>query len=342
MQLSFFRKQLLVDGFTPEDQKKLNSTRVVVVGLGGLGCSAAPALAGTGIGKMRLVDFDRVEESNLHRQLIYRVDDIGQSKAMLAAEYIRERYKHTDVEGVDETFISNHLEDCNLVIDCTDNVGSRKAIAAACADLKLPYIYTAAQGRDIHAMACNFKVDDKYSISYNDIYEELQPEGADCNTEGILGVSAVLAGAFQAHLAINALLRPSLYVNKLFLWNSSTLLLKILEAAPQAEVQHNNPMRNVPAISPQMLLQKKNEYRIIDIRQSVYSWPDELAVEHIPYYDLLESSDSLDTDTKYVLCCEVGMNSWIVTRKLLALRHDLEVYSLAGGYTAILKEMKRS
>ena len=123
-------------------QQRLKAARVAVIGAGGIGCALLPALAGAGVGRLTIIDGDRVELSNLQRQPLYRTADLGQPKAALAAAFITERNPHvavTPVEArIDAANAAALLAGHDLVIDGTDNFATRLVVSDAAGALHLP------------------------------------------------------------------------------------------------------------------------------------------------------------------------------------------------------------
>jgi adenylyltransferase/sulfurtransferase len=147
---SRYRSQELLGVIGPEGQGKLRSATVLVVGVGGLGCHAAGLLARLGVGTLRLVDGDRVEAANLHRQVLYTEEDArsGLRKGSAAAAHLGSVNSTIRIEAND-TFLTAEnaeelLRDASLAVDGTDNPGTRYLLNDACVHLGKPWIYGGA------------------------------------------------------------------------------------------------------------------------------------------------------------------------------------------------------
>ena len=140
-----YERQLLLPEVGRVGQRLLAEKRVVVVGAGGLGCTILPLLVGSGVGHVRVCDDDVVSLSNLHRQTLYTVAQIGQPKAVLAAEHLRANNPHCDVEVVCERLREENAElilgSCDLIIDATDNEGTRRLLDAYAESHAMPWLY---------------------------------------------------------------------------------------------------------------------------------------------------------------------------------------------------------
>ena len=136
MSLDRYARQLLLPGLGEAGQAALADARVLIAGCGGLGTLAAAYLAGAGVGRLLLADDDRVELSNLHRQLLYTEADLGQPKAVALAAALHARNAEVDVAAhaarLDSAALPALLADCDLVLDCCDNFPTRYALNAAC------------------------------------------------------------------------------------------------------------------------------------------------------------------------------------------------------------------
>jgi molybdopterin/thiamine biosynthesis adenylyltransferase len=139
-----YQRQLLVDGW---DQKKLKSARVLVVGIGGLGGISATYLAAAGVGHLRICDADRVELSNLNRQFLFTIADIGKPKATLAASRLKAQNPEIEIDAVSDKLNEANARDltsgCDLIIDGLDNHTDRLTLNQASVEFQIPYIYGA-------------------------------------------------------------------------------------------------------------------------------------------------------------------------------------------------------
>lgn len=147
-QLLRYNRQLLLHEFDIEGQERLLAARVLIVGLGGLGCPAALYLAAAGVGTLVLADADAVELSNLQRQIAHTMRDIGVNKAESAANAVRELNATTQLEVIprllDEEALPAVLEGVDLVVDATDNYSIRFALNRGCIARGIPLVSAAA------------------------------------------------------------------------------------------------------------------------------------------------------------------------------------------------------
>jgi len=145
-----YSRQVQLETIGLEGQQKLLSSSVLCVGAGGLGCAALSYIVAAGVGNVGIVDPDSVELSNLHRQILYRAEDIGRSKALCAAEALAAMNGDVHIHAHDIRFAPDNALDfvrsADIVLDCTDNFHARFAINSACLELGTPFVSAAVQG----------------------------------------------------------------------------------------------------------------------------------------------------------------------------------------------------
>ena len=190
-------------------QRKLKAASVAIIGAGGIGSAAIPALAGAGIGKLTIVDDGEVERSNLQRQPIFRDDEVGQPKAALAAEFARALNPHVDSIGIRQrlstTNVGQLIGGHQMVLDGSDNFATRLAVSDAATRLRIPLVSAAAvQFQGQIGLYRGWEADKPcYRCFVGDAFDT-----DDCDTcaeQGVLGALAATVGSFGALMAIRAL-----------------------------------------------------------------------------------------------------------------------------------------
>lgn len=217
---------MVINDDTPSDPTPTTPTlaagRVLVVGVGGLGAPAAMQLAAVGVGTLGLMDGDRVELSNLQRQIVYRSDDLGRPKASAAAERLAALHPRTTVLARDARLTASNLPqifpDFDFVIDSTDNVESKFLVNDGAVAHRIPYAHAGVIG----FRGQTFTIIPHRSACLRCIFPSL-PEDRDlptCETAGILGAVAGAIGLMQAAEAIKYLLRVGdLLTNRLLTYD---------------------------------------------------------------------------------------------------------------------------
>ena len=202
-----YSRHLIIPDVGMVGQKRLKNARVLVIGAGGLGSPALLYLAAAGVGRLGVVDFDTVDESNLQRQVIHGQSDIGRPKAVSARESIREVNPYVEVvvhqERLDSGNALEVLAPYDLILDGTDNFATRYLVNDACVLLGKPYVWGSI-----------FRFDGQASVfwaehgpCYRCLYPEPPPPGMvpSCAEGGVLGVLCASVGAVQATEAIKLL-----------------------------------------------------------------------------------------------------------------------------------------
>lgn len=203
-QKEIYSRNILVPEIGKAGQEKLQSSRVLVVGAGGLGSPALLYLAANGVGEIGIADHDRVELSNLQRQIVHGVDDIGRAKVESAAETIRRQWPETGIimhpERIDERSSLLVVDDYDFVIEATDSFRSKFAVNDLCVRAGKPLSTAGILGMYGQTMT----VLPGRSPCYRCVFKEEPPEGQVPTTaeEGVLGSVPGVIGAIQATEAI--------------------------------------------------------------------------------------------------------------------------------------------
>jgi molybdopterin/thiamine biosynthesis adenylyltransferase len=186
----------------------LEKARVLIVGVGGLGAPAAMQLAAAGVGAIWLIDGDRVEVSNLQRQVIYRTEDLGQPKAAVAARRIAAAYPHVEVEPFNEQLTAANLPrlflQSDFVIDATDQVDAKFLINDGAVEYKVPYSHAGV----VAFRGQTFTILPERTACLRCIFPSPPnpDDQATCQTAGILGAFAGTIGLIQASEAVKHLM----------------------------------------------------------------------------------------------------------------------------------------
>jgi len=194
-----YARQMLLPELGKMGQLRLKQAHVLIIGMGGLGCPAAMYLAAAGIGSLVLADFDSIERSNLHRQILYQDQHIGRNKAQQGAINLRAMAPDVCYQVVTEKVTENNIfslfSDVDLVLDCTDNIVTRLLINQACVALQCPLISGAAIGFEGQLLTLPMGAD---SPCYQCIYHSTPDERSSCLQNGVMGPLVGMIGSMQA------------------------------------------------------------------------------------------------------------------------------------------------
>ena len=202
----FYNRQIALKDLGKKGQKKLVQSRVAVVGLGGLGTASALYLALMGVGYLRLIDQDIVEFQNLHRQILYRPEDVKYPKVEIAAKRLSGKNPLVRVEPVPENLNEDNVErllcDVNCVVDGLDNLSTRYLVNRACAKFRIPYVFGAAIG--VEGNLSVFAPPETPCLEC--IFPNVEDSGLPaCDVVGVLGVAPGIIGTLQAMETVKVL-----------------------------------------------------------------------------------------------------------------------------------------
>ena len=203
-----YARHILLNDFGIEGQERLLASRVLIVGVGGLGSPVAMYLASAGVGTLLLADHDTVEISNLQRQIIHTSDRLGMLKAESGRRAIHALNPSTRVETLlnrmDDASLSQAIAQVDLVVDCTDNFSTRHAINRACVNHRVPLVSGAAVRFD--GQISVFDPRNEASPCYHCLFPEAQDvEAVNCATMGVFAPLVGIIGTMQAAEAIKVL-----------------------------------------------------------------------------------------------------------------------------------------
>jgi len=202
----FYSRQIVLSELGRKGQEKLRHTKVVVVGLGGLGSVSSLYLALSGVGYLRLVDQDTVEMNNLHRQILYNLDDLRYPKVEAAAKRIRQKNPSVNVETVPENVRESNVEEIvkgmDCVVDGLDNMQTRYLLNRACVKYKIPYVFGGAIGIEGNLSVFHSPKTPCLECVLPSLDDRYMPT---CDVRGVLGVTAGIIGTMQAMETIKIL-----------------------------------------------------------------------------------------------------------------------------------------
>lgn len=206
-QLLRYSRQIMLPQFDVAGQEALLAARVMIVGLGGLGCPVALYLAAAGVGELVLVDDDEVELSNLQRQIAHRADSLGMNKVDSAERAVKALNPDVTVrchtQRVDEAGLDTLLHDITLVVDATDNFEIRFALNRACHRQRLPLVSGAAIRMEGQVTVFDFRQHD--SPCYACLHEEGSDAVLNCSQNGVMAPLVGMIGSMQAMEAVKLL-----------------------------------------------------------------------------------------------------------------------------------------
>ena len=209
-QIERFSRQLVLKNIGSKGQKKILLSKILIVGVGGLGCPAAESLVRAGIGTIGLIDNDIVNLSNIHRQSLFNSKDVKKPKVSVAAKKLKEINPLTKIKiyksRLNEKNIENIIKNYELIIDGSDNFKTKFLINDYCIKFKKKLITGAISKFDGHIFTFDFK--DKKTASLKNFYQEkeISEDILNCEFEGVLGTTASIIGTTLANEALKMIM----------------------------------------------------------------------------------------------------------------------------------------
>ena len=209
-QIERFSRQIVLKNIGSRGQKKILSSKILVVGVGGLGCPAAESLVRAGIGTIGLIDDDIVNLSNIHRQSLFDSKDVKKLKVSVAAKKLKEINPLTKIETYKSKLVKKNVENIiknyEIIIDGSDNFKTKFLINDYCIKFKKKLITGAISKFDGHIFTFDFK--NKKTASLKNFYQEkdISDDILNCEFEGVLGTTASIVGAVQANEALKMIM----------------------------------------------------------------------------------------------------------------------------------------
>ena len=218
-----YSRQMMLPEIGSKGQQKIKSAKILVVGAGGLGCPILQYLSAAGVGTIGIIDFDKIELHNLHRQILYSTDDVGKPKATTAAEKLKKQNPHTAFiifdEMLTETNAENIISQFEIIVDGSDNFLTRYLVNDTCVKLKLPLLYGSI-----------LKFEGQFAVfNYNggknlrDLFPEPpNPEDVpNCDENGVMGTLPAIIASMMAHETLKLILKMSAIHNQLIIFDTT-------------------------------------------------------------------------------------------------------------------------
>lgn len=234
-----YNRQIVLRGFDFDGQEKLNVAKVLIVGLGGLGCAAAQYLAVAGVGHLTLLDFDTVSLSNLQRQILHRDNRIGMAKVASAALTLSEMNPDVQLETIDTQLNDEQLSvviaEHQLVLDCTDNVASREQLNRLCYAQHKPLVSGAAIRMEGQVSVFTYK---ENQPCYRCLSRLFGDNALTCVEAGVMAPLVGIIGNLQAMEAIKLLADYGQVISgRLLMYDAMTAEFRSMKLAKDANCE---------------------------------------------------------------------------------------------------------
>lgn len=375
-ELERYSRHLIIPEFNIAGQRRLKASRVLVVGTGGLGAPLLQYLTAAGIGKIGILDFDRVDESNLQRQVLFTTDDVGRPKVEAAKERLEKLNPYITFEIHDTRLDSSNameiFREYDVIADGTDNFPTRYLVNDACVLLDKVNVYASIFRFEGQASVFNYRYEDgTRGPNYRDLFPTPPPPGLvpSCAEGGVIGVLPGILGSIQANEVIKVCSGiGTTLAGRLFLLDAATFETRTLKVSkdpenpvsgetptitelidyeefcgiPAVEEPHANGVREITVQELAELRASGKEFDLIDVREP-YEY-DIVNIEGllIPQGQIEQHLDEIRSDRDVVVHCRSGKRSADVIRLLHRKYGYHNLLNLKGGILAWAQEIDES
>jgi len=363
-----YNRHIIIQEFGMEAQRKLKAAKVLVIGAGGLGSPLLLYLAAAGVGMIGIVDYDKIEDSNLQRQVLFGVSEIGLPKVEAARERLKKLNPHINIQVHSLRLTSQNakelIKEYDVIADGTDNFPTRYLVNDACVLLDKPYAYASIFQFEGQVTVFNsLSKEGKRGPNYRDLFATPPPPGLvpNCAEGGVLGVLPGIIGSMQALEVIKIITGVGEVLNgRLFFFDALNFESRIynFKRNPTNPLNGDNPTihelmdyvqfcnvksneRDLREISAAGLLrwqEQGEDFQLIDVREQVEFDELNISGELIPLSEILLHADKIRRDKRVVVHCKMGGRSANAIRQLQDNFGFDNLYNLTGGIVAYVSE----
>lgn len=365
-ELHRYSRHIILPEFNLAGQERLKAAKVLVVGAGGLGSPVLLYLAAAGIGTIGIVEFDRVEEHNLQRQVLYGTSDLGESKAQAAKRRVLDLNPHIDVIVHEEALRSDNaleiIRDYDIVADGTDRFATRYLVNDACVLLGKVNVYASIFRFDGQVSVFNLELaDGSRGPNYRDLYPTPPPPGMvpSCAEGGVLGVLPGIIGSMQANEVIKVAARiGDALSGRLFLFDALTFESRTLKIrkdprnpisgelptitelidydqfcgiVPHGEINRSG---SITVHELKAMRDRGDAFQLIDVREPYEYAIAEIGGTLIPLAEINSRQSEIRRDIPVVIHCRSGKRSAQAIESLRTTAEWPNLLNLEGGILA--------
>ena len=360
-ELARYNRHIIIPEFGIEAQKKLKAAKVLVIGSGGLGSPLLLYLAAAGVGTLGIVDLDVVDDSNLQRQVLFGVQDIGTPKVEAAKIRLKQLNPHIKIKTYNTQFTSKNaleiIKDYDVVADGTDNFPTRYLVNDASVLAGIPNVY--ASIFQFEGQVSVFNYTDKNGTkgpNYRDLYPTPPEPGLipNCAEGGVLGVLPGIIGSLQANEVIKVITGVGEPLSgRFFVFDALTFetrTLKITKRANSTEIKElidyeqfcgisaiEKPVKEISTLELENWISNGEDFQIIDVRETSEYEQINIGAHLIPLGEVIARNHEIEREKKVVIHCRSGARSAKAIRQLEEIGFD-NLYNLKGGILAIEQE----
>ena len=349
-----FKRQITLSEIGEVGQKKLQEAKVLVIGCGGLGSPIAVYLASSGIGKLHLVDFDKVDVTNLHRQVFYSLEDVGNYKSESLARFIQQRAPFTQVSFSTEALTKEHaielISEYDIVVDGTDSLPTKYLLNDACVIQGKPLVYGSLYKFDGYVSTFNLLQEDgTYSGNLRDAFPEMNTDIPNCEEAGTMNAIVGIIATAQVNEVLKIVTEVGKpLTNELLIYNAlqnTQFKMKLTSKVFKDKIASLFKMQTYfdAACGTQnpdwQISSEELKTKIGDSNLELIAVLPNLKLpfnvhQTIPIQEFDANTFEVDSNKTYVMVCQRGLNSYKATKQLKEKYPNLNVLNLTGGISS--------
>ncbi|HYF33567.1 MAG TPA: molybdopterin-synthase adenylyltransferase MoeB [Chitinophagaceae bacterium] len=369
-ELARYNRHIIIPGFGIEAQQKLKEAKVLVIGSGGLGSPGLLYLAAAGVGTIGIVDFDVVDDSNLQRQVLFGVDEIGKPKVEAAKRRLEALNPHINLVLYNTQLTSRNALDIisqyDVIADGTDNFPTRYLVNDASVLTGKPNVYASIFQFEGQVSVFNYRnKEGQLGPNYRDLYPTPPPPGLvpSCAEGGVLGVLPGIIGSLQALEVIKVITGVGdVLSGRFFTFDALTFETRTFKIARRSDNPLNGenptikelidyeqfcgvkaverPIKEITARDLNDWQIRGEKFQLIDVREPHEYEIVNIGAELIPLGTISANSDRIDVDKKVVIHCKMGGRSAKAIRELEEKFGFKNLYNLKGGILGYIDEVQ--
>ncbi len=338
-----YNRHLILDKIGEEGQLKLKQAKVLVIGAGGLGCPVLQYLTAAGVGTIGIIDDDVVDQSNLQRQILYTVDDIGLSKAKTAAKRLSRLNPFVNFKVYQKKLTRENailvFTNYDIIVDGSDNFSTRYLVNDAAIITNKPLVYGSIFKFEGQVSVFNYQGSGTYRCLYPT--PPKPNESPNCSEIGVLGVLPGIIGSLQANETIKIICEiGAVLANKLLIYDSLQMNQMVLKyekdsktnvTALETDYDFFCGILSKEEISLEELQKNKEKYNLLDVREIWEREKYHIGGQHIPLGELLERLDEVYQNKDLVVFCQSGVRSAKAIEVLSNHHFKAKLLNLKGG-----------
>lgn len=362
-ELARYNRHIIIPDFGIEAQQKLKAAKVLVIGSGGLGSPLLLYLAAAGVGTIGIVDFDVVDDSNLQRQVLFGVSEVGKPKVEAAKERLESLNPHIQIITYNTQLTSQNALDLvkqyDVVADGTDNFPTRYLVNDACVLAGKPNVYASIFQFEGQVSVFNYQhADGSTGPNYRDLYPTPPPPGLvpNCAEGGVLGVLPGIIGSLQANEVIKVITGVGDTLSgRFFVFDALSFETRVLKITKRKDAPAITGLIDYEQFCGVKAVEKKikeitvdeflnwkqnaEDIQVIDVREPSEYEEVNINALLIPLGTVTERAAEIERNKKVVVHCKMGGRSAKAIRQLEEQFGFDNLYNLKGGITAYLQQV---